>query len=130
MSADYSGSESSLPSSGSLTQLVRVGVKVLLPTASARIPGRIVPIAFQLTDVNGRPIPDSDAQELIAAHRVTVSASGAQSLAPSRPVYDPFFTNAAFYAWKTAPRPNGAVRSRSRSPIRRLRPRWSRFRSF
>ena len=40
---------------------------------------------------------------------MTVSASGAQSLAPSRPVYDPFFTNAAFYAWKTAQRPTGAV---------------------
>ena len=109
VTADYSGSESNLPSSGALTQLVQVGVKVLLPTAGARIPGRIVPIAFQLTGANGKPIPDSSAQQLFAERRVTVSASGAQSLAPSRPVYDPFFTNAALYAWKTAQRPNGAV---------------------
>ena len=109
VSAEYSGSASYLPSSGSLTQLVRVGIRVLSPTAGARFPGRVtIPIAFQLTDVNGNPIPDSSASQLIAANRVTVSVSGAQSLAPTVPVYDPN-TDAASYRWKPASRPNGAV---------------------
>ncbi len=110
VTADYSGSASSLPSSGALTQLVRVGVRVLLPTDGARFPARsIVPIVFQLTDVSGRPIADRLALQLFATHRVSVSAGGAQSLAASRPVYDALFTHAAFYAWKTAKRPTGAV---------------------
>ena len=56
VTAAYSGNGSYQPSSGALTQLVRVGIKVLLPTAGARFPGRsIIPIAFQLTDANGKP---------------------------------------------------------------------------
>ena len=59
MTAAYSGNGSYQPSSGALTQLVRVGIKVLLPTAGARFPGRsIIPIAFQLTDAKGKPISD------------------------------------------------------------------------
>ena len=109
VSAEYTGSASYLPSSGSLTQLVRVGIRVLSPTAGARFPGRVtIPIAFQLTDVNGNPIPDSSASQLIAANRVTISVSGAQSLAPTVPLYDPN-TDAASYRWKPASRPNGAV---------------------
>jgi len=110
VTADYSGSASYLPSNGALTQLVRVGIKVLYPTAGARFPGKtIIPIAFQLTDANGKPIPDSTALQLFAAQRVTVSASGAQTLAASRPVYDPYFTHAALFAWRTDKRPTGAV---------------------
>jgi hypothetical protein len=110
VTADYSGNGSYQPSSGSLTQLVRVGIKVLSPTAGARFrTPSIIPIAFQLTDVNGQPIADSLALQLISSNRVTVSASGAQSLAASRPVYDAFFTHAALYPWKTANRPTGAV---------------------
>ena len=55
------------------------------------------------------PIPDSSAQQLFAANRVTISASGAPALAPARPVYDPILTDAALFSWKPAPRPNGAV---------------------
>jgi predicted extracellular nuclease len=110
VTADYSGSESYLPSSGSFTQLVRVGITVLLPTAGARFPARsIVPIAFQLTDATGKPISDIGALQLFAAQRVTVSASGVQSLAASRPLYDPILTHAALFLWRTAPRPTGAV---------------------
>jgi hypothetical protein len=110
VTADYSGTGSYTPSSGALTQLVRVGIKVLLPTAGSSFPARsIVPIAFQLTDANGKPIPDITALQLVSARRVTVSASGAQSLAASRPLYDPILTKAALFAWKTAPRPTGAV---------------------
>jgi hypothetical protein len=110
VTADYSGNGNFQPSSGSLSQLVRVGVKVLLPTAGARFPARsIVPIAFQLTDAKGKPISDLSALQLLAAGRVTVSASGAQSLAASRPLYDPIFTHAALYLWRTAQRPAGAV---------------------
>lgn len=103
VTAAYSGSGSYHPSSGSLTQLVRVGIKVLSPTVGARFRApSLIPIAFQLTDANGKPIADITALQLIAANRVTVSASGAQSLAASRPVYDPFFTHAALYPWRTA----------------------------
>jgi hypothetical protein len=110
VTAAYSGTESHLPSTGSVTQLVRVGIKVILPTPGARYPGRsIVPIAFQLTDAKGKPISDLTALQLLAANRVTVSASGAQSLAASRPIYDPFLTHAALSAWKTNQRPTGAA---------------------
>jgi predicted extracellular nuclease len=109
VTADYSGNPSYLTSSGSLTQLVRVGIKVLSPTAGAVFPGRTtIPIAFQLTDVTGAPIPDATALLLIAQQRVTVSASGAQSLAASRPDYD-VRTHAARFLWKPAVKPNGAV---------------------
>ena len=110
ITADYSGNDSYQPSGGSLTQLVRVAIKVLSPTAGARFPGRsIIPIAFQLTDAQGEPIPDSTALQLFGAKRVTVSASGAQSLAASSPLYDPLLTHVALYPWKTAQRPTGAV---------------------
>ena len=110
VTATYSGNGSYQTSTGSLTQLVRVGIKVLSPTAGSRFrTPSIIPIAFQLTDVNGKPIADSLALQLIASNRVTVSASGAQSLAPTRPLYDPFFNHAALYPWKTANRPSGAV---------------------
>ena len=110
MTANYSGNGSFLPSSGSLTQVVRVGIKVLFPSAGARFPGRsIIPITFQLTDAKGKPISDIGALQLLAAQRVTVSVSGAQSLAAARPVYDPLFTNAFVYLWKTSQRPTGAV---------------------
>jgi hypothetical protein len=90
--------------------VVGVGVKVILPTTGARFPGRsIIPIAFQLTDANGRPIADSTALQLLTESRVTISAGGAQTLAPSGPVYEPFITHAALFAWKTAKRPTGAV---------------------
>ena len=110
VTAAYSGSDSYEPSSGALTQLVRVGIKALLPTAGARFPGRsIIPIVFQLTDAKGKPISDLTALQLVATDRVMISASGAQSLAASRPLYEPFLTNAFVFAWKTAPRPTGAV---------------------
>ncbi len=110
VTADYSGTGDHRPSSGALTQLVRVDIKVLFPTAGARFPGRfIIPIAFQLTDAKGHPISDGSALQLFAARRVTIAASGAQSLAASRPVYDPIFTHTALFAWKTAQRPTGPV---------------------
>jgi hypothetical protein len=72
-------------------------------------PGRTtIPIAFQLTDVTGTPIADATAQQLIAAQRVTVSASGVQPLAASPPDYDAR-THTASFSWKPAARPNGAV---------------------
>ena len=39
---------------------------------------------------------------------MTISVSGTQSLAPTRPAYDPN-TDTASYRWKPAAHPNGAV---------------------
>ncbi|PWW59542.1 ExeM/NucH family extracellular endonuclease [Actinokineospora spheciospongiae] len=103
VTAAYSGST---PSTGALTQSVQVGVKVLAPGATAQA-GAVVPIRFQLTDASGRPLPLTSILLLLSG-RVTVSASGAQSLAAAQPVYD-LSTNTFVLPWKTAKKPAGPV---------------------
>ncbi len=109
VTAAYSGTASFLPSSGSLSQVVRLAVRVVSPSAGARIPsGSLVPIAFQLTDANGNPIPHLAALLLLASGRVKVSASGAQTLPSTITAYDPF-SSRFFYLWPTSRRNKGPV---------------------
>jgi predicted extracellular nuclease len=109
VSAAYSGSGSYLASSGSLTQIVYLGVRVLSPTAgNSYRAGSIVPVNFQLTDAAGTPIPHLAALFLLVSGRVTVSATGAQSLPAITPLYDPF-TSSFLLPWPTAKRRTGAV---------------------
>jgi hypothetical protein len=109
VTAAYSGTASYLPSSGSLSQVVRLAVRVVSPSAGARIPsGSVVPIAFQLTDASGNPIPHLAALLLLASGRVKVSASGAQTLPSTITAYDPF-TSRFFYLWPTSRRNKGPV---------------------
>jgi hypothetical protein len=109
VTAAYTGNDSYLPSGGSLTQVVWLGVRVISPASGARIPGgSIVPITFQLTDAGGHPIPHLAALFLLASGRVTVSATGAQSLPASTPIYDPINSRFVF-PWLTARRHPGSV---------------------
>jgi arabinogalactan endo-1,4-beta-galactosidase len=89
VTATYSGDQDTLGSSGSLTQTVQYVVHVLWPTAGSSVKaGNIVVVSFLLTDVHGRPIPNSEARSLVTGScRVTVSASGAQSLPATCPTY-------------------------------------------
>jgi predicted extracellular nuclease len=109
VTAAYSGTASYLASSGSLTQVVRLGVRVVSPAAGSRFKaGSVVPIAFQLTGASGTPIPHLAALLLLASGRVKVSASGAQTLPPTITAYDPF-TSRFFLLWPTNRRPSGQV---------------------
>jgi hypothetical protein len=91
VTATYSGTESYVGSSGSLTQVVRLDVRVISPSAGTRFrAGSVVPVAFQLTDSSGRPISHLAAVLLLASGRVSVSAGGAQTLPALPPLYDPF----------------------------------------
>lgn len=109
VTAAYSGNASYLPSSGSLSQVVWLAVRVVSPTAGSRIPaGSIVPIAFQLTDANGKPISHLAAILLLASGRVKVSASGAQSFPSTITAYDPT-TSRFFLPWPTSRRNKGPV---------------------
>jgi hypothetical protein len=82
---------------------------VVSPAAGARVrAGSVVPIAFQLTDANGTPIPHLASVLLLVNGRVTVQASGAQSLPSLRPVYDPF-SSSFVLPWPTFPRRTGPV---------------------
>jgi predicted extracellular nuclease len=109
VSASYSGSSSFLASAGSLTQIVQFGVKVVSPTPGSKIPaGSVVPVAFQLTDATGKPIPHLTALLMLACGRVEVSAGGAQSLPSVTPLYDPI-SSRFFLFWPTAKRRTGPV---------------------
>jgi predicted extracellular nuclease len=109
VAASYSGDGSFVASSGSLTQLVQFGVKVLSPAAGAKIPaGSVVPVTFQLTDAAGHPIPHLTALLMVACGRVNVSASGAQSLPSIPALYDPI-TSKFLVLWPTAKRTTGPV---------------------
>jgi YVTN family beta-propeller protein len=69
--------------------------------------GQTVPIKIALTDVNGTPISDAEAQALASACRVTFSATGAQNLTAQCMKYDT--TKQQFvYTWKLASSPTGA----------------------
>ncbi|RJQ74697.1 ExeM/NucH family extracellular endonuclease [Pseudonocardiaceae bacterium YIM PH 21723] len=105
----YSGDADWLTGTGSFSQLVQYKVKVVLPPSGASWPaGLPVPIAFQLQDAGGKNIPFGDAVSLTLAGRVTVSASGAQSLASAQALYEPL-TGTFGYAWLTKPGKRGAV---------------------
>lgn len=109
VTASFSGTDSYLPSNASLSQTVWLGVRVLSPTAGSSVKaGSLVPITFQLTDAAGRPIPHLAAILLLVNGRVTVSASGAQSLPALTPVYNPF-DSSFLLPWLTAKRRTGAV---------------------
>lgn len=102
--ARYLGGTSYLPSEASLTQAVRYGIKVVSPKANASIrAGSLVPVAFQLVDAAGNPIGIGESILLTLSGRVTVSASGAQSLPATRVLYDPF-SRTFVLPWFTTPR--------------------------
>ncbi|MFL6140241.1 MAG: ExeM/NucH family extracellular endonuclease [Labedaea sp.] len=109
VSVAYSGGPSHLASGATMSQVVWLGVTVVSPTPGARPrSGTIVPIAFQLTDAGGQPISHLAALLLLASGRVTVSATGAQTLPPFPAAYDPF-TSRFVLPWPTARRPAGPV---------------------
>ena len=89
VTATFSGDENTLGSSGSLTQTVQYVVHVLWPTAGSSVKaGNKVVVLFLLTDAHGRPIPNGEARSLVTGScRVTVSASGAQTLPAKCPTY-------------------------------------------
>jgi hypothetical protein len=102
--ASYAGSGSFEVSEGSLTQIVQYRIKTVAPASGAQFPaGSIVPVAFQLTDASGAPIPLDESILLTLSGRLTVSASGAQSLQPIPVLYDPISRTFAT-AWFTLPR--------------------------
>ncbi|WP_253841975.1 ExeM/NucH family extracellular endonuclease [Actinokineospora globicatena] len=105
--ADYSGTASYGASSGTVTHLVQIGVKILSPGATARA-GDVVPIRFQLVDANGTPIPPLASALLMLSGRITVSADGVQQLRSTPPLYDPF-SDSFVVLWKTAKRPTGTT---------------------
>ncbi len=99
--ASYAGSGSFEVSEGSLTQIVQYRIKTVAPASGAQFPaGSIVPVAFQLTDASGTPIPLDESILLTLSGRLTVSASGAQSLPPIPVLYDPISRTFAT-AWFT-----------------------------
>ncbi|MER7251718.1 ExeM/NucH family extracellular endonuclease [Kribbella sp. NPDC000426] len=109
VTASFSGTDSYLASSGSLSQLVQYGVRVLSPTSGGSVKaGTIVPIRFQLVDAAGRPIPLLTALQLLVSGRITVSAAGAQSFPRTVPVYNPL-DSTFLLPWKTAKRNLGTV---------------------
>jgi len=104
VTARYLGGTSHLASEGSLTQAVRYGIRVVSPAANAQIKaGSLIPIAFQLVDAAGNPIPLGESLLLALSGRLTVSAGGAQSLPPTRVLFDPF-SRTFFVPWFTVPR--------------------------
>jgi endonuclease/exonuclease/phosphatase family metal-dependent hydrolase len=108
VTATYSGTPSYLPSTGSLTQVVYLGVKVLSPTAGSHPrAGSLVNVSFQLTDAAGTPISHLAAILLLASGRVTISATGAQTLPAVFPLYNPL--NSSFlFPWLTTRNRTGA----------------------
>ncbi|MET0133036.1 MAG: ExeM/NucH family extracellular endonuclease, partial [Kibdelosporangium sp.] len=109
VTANYAGTGVFLASSGSLNQVVQFGVKIVAPTPNSKVPaGSVLPVAFQLTDAAGRPIPHLTALLLLACGRVDVSASGAQSLPALTPLYDPL-SSRFFLLWPTARKKTGPV---------------------
>ncbi|MEV4320099.1 ExeM/NucH family extracellular endonuclease [Actinocrispum sp. NPDC049592] len=109
VTAAYSGNGSFLASSGSFTQLVQYGVKVISPAAGGKYnAGSIVPVTFQLVDANGKPIPHLTALLLVLSGQVKVSATGAQSLPSFPALYDPLSSRFTL-PWLTSPRGKGAV---------------------
>ncbi|WP_436496200.1 ExeM/NucH family extracellular endonuclease [Actinokineospora sp. HUAS TT18] len=109
VTAAYSGSPSFTASTGSLTQYVQVGIKILSPTANGSYPaGSKIPVRFQLTSASGQPLPALASALLLASGRVTVSGSGVQSFPATRPSFDPY-TNTFSLVWDTAKRPVGQV---------------------
>ena len=74
------------------------------PAANAQIrAGSLVPVAFQLVNAAGNPIPIGESLLLTLSGRLTVGASGAQSLPPTRVLYDPF-SRTFVLPWFTTPR--------------------------
>jgi predicted extracellular nuclease len=109
VTAAFSGNDSYLASSGSMSQVVWLAVTAITPKTGSKIPaGSVVPITFQLTDASGRPISHLAALLLLASGRVNVSASGAQSLPSTGALYDPF-TSRFFVPWPTVRRAKGQV---------------------
>ncbi|CRK55993.1 Alkaline phosphatase [Alloactinosynnema sp. L-07] len=109
VTAVYSGSASFTASTGTLNQVVHVGIKILSPTAGGSYSaGANVPIRFQLTSASGQPLPALASALLLASGRLTVAGSGAQSFPATRPSFDPY-TNTFTLVWNTARRPAGQV---------------------
>ncbi|MDI1462810.1 ExeM/NucH family extracellular endonuclease [Catellatospora sp. KI3] len=109
VSAAYLGDASYLASSGTATQVVRYAIRVVAPTAGGSVRGgSVVPVAFQLTDASGAPIPLLESACLLLSGRVKVSVSGAQSLAATTPVFEPI-TRTFGILWPTAKRPTGTA---------------------
>ena len=101
---------SALKCSASMTQAVRYVLSVVRPAAgSVFMAGDGVPIQVMVGDVYGHSLVDADAAALVTAPcRLTVSAAGAQSLAPTCPRYDS--ANHRFMTvWHTAPLATGRV---------------------
>ncbi|GHJ49090.1 hypothetical protein Cs7R123_64320 [Catellatospora sp. TT07R-123] len=109
VTAAYLGDGSYLASTGTATQVVRSGVRVVTPAAGGSVrAGSVVPIVFQLTDASGAPIPLLESVCLLLSGRVKVSVAGAQSLGATTPVFEPITRNFAVL-WPTAKRPTGPV---------------------
>jgi predicted extracellular nuclease len=109
VTAAYSGSASFTGSSGTAVHSVKLGVKVLSPVAGSTVAGgSTVPIAFQLTDAGGEPIPKLVSALLLASGHVKVSAAGAQSFGSTPPVFD-VNGNRFVLPWKTVKKRPGAA---------------------
>ncbi|OLR92038.1 hypothetical protein BJP25_24500 [Actinokineospora bangkokensis] len=100
--AAYQGS---VPSSASLTQVVRYAVKVLSPGASVTA-GQVVPVRFQLLDAAGKPASVLASALYLATGRVKVSGTGVQPFGPVTPKFD-VLTNSFVHPWQTKATPKG-----------------------
>ncbi|WP_027346658.1 ExeM/NucH family extracellular endonuclease [Hamadaea tsunoensis] len=109
VTATYSGESAFAGSSATTTQIIRYAIKMITPVAGAKFAaGLPVPVAFQLTDAAGKPIPLLDAAALLLTGRVKVSAAGAQTLGSTTPLYEPV-SKTFILAWLTSRRPAGAA---------------------
>jgi len=109
VTAVYSGSPSYKASTGTLNQIINVGIKFLSPAAnSSYSAGANIPVKFQLVSANGQPIPALASAILLASGRLTVAGSGAQSFPATAPSFDSN-TNTFSLVWKTAKRPVGQL---------------------
>ncbi|MDP9219421.1 MAG: Ig-like domain repeat protein [Actinomycetota bacterium] len=110
ITATYSGDTNFVSSDAALTQAVQYVIRISAPTPGARFnTGSTVPVKFTVTDVNGVKVDDATAAALIAAPcRLTVSATGVQTLASKCPTYDSSI-DVFQYNWKTTKNGTGAV---------------------
>jgi hypothetical protein len=82
VTAVYAGGANDLAASGTYSQVVRFAIRIVAPTAGASFrAGANVPVQFQLRDAVGT-VPDLVSAAYLLTCRTTVSAAGAQTLAP------------------------------------------------